>query len=432
MSTDASTPLEHGARSSRQQRGPVSTTVLGALLGVAMGISNALGYLLVLLLSRTLGPADFGGYTALSTFGVLLAIPAGAFQVVIARRVAGGDRTELTTGLRLGTIVAVVLFAGTVLASGGLADLFNLDTPWSPILMGAMLLPMTVTGCFQGILLGAQRLRALSLLYVVTALSRLAAAVVATVAGFSVVQVFAAMLVAVLLTAVLGGYLCRSEVRSMGASGSGLAGELWRSNSSLAALISLTSVDVLLARHYLSPHNSGGYALASTFGRAICWGTQFIALILVPRMRGQDASRTMLRASALVLGIGILGLVVVSIDPGFWVRIAGGGQYSEYGHVAQACVLLGIAWALAQVWLFSEMGAGEHLLGALTWAAVVIEILAVVLLWHGSAVQIVAVCTVCAMAVAIAGLVRAIAQHRRRVLPMDRGSALVAADRAGT
>ncbi|MEO8750235.1 MAG: hypothetical protein ABI384_07535, partial [Allobranchiibius sp.] len=306
------------------------------------------------------------------------------------------------------------------------------DTPWSPILMGAMLLPMTVTGCFQGILLGAQRLRALSLLYVVTALSRLVAAVVATVAGFSVVQVFAAMLVAVLLTAVLGGYLCRSEVRSMGASGSGLAGELWRSNSSLAALISLTSVDVLLARHYLSPHNSGGYALASTFGRAICWGTQFIALILVPRMRGQDASRTLLRASALVLGIGILGLVVVSIDPGFWVRIAGGGQYSEYGHVAQACVLLGIAWALAQVWLFSEMGAGEHLLGALTWAAVVIEILAVVLLWHGSAVQIVAVCTVCAMAVAIAGLVRAIAQHRRRVLPMDRGSALVAADRAGT
>ncbi|XAS75144.1 oligosaccharide flippase family protein [Dermatophilaceae bacterium Sec6.4] len=432
MSTDASTPLEHGARSSRQQRGPVSTTVLGALLGVAMGISNALGYLLVLLLSRTLGPADFGGYTALSTFGVLLAIPAGAFQVVIARRVAGGDRTELTTGLRLGTIVAVVLFAGTVLASGGLADLFNLDTPWSPILMGAMLLPMTVTGCFQGILLGAQRLRALSLLYVVTALSRLVAAVVATVAGFSVVQVFAAMLVAVLLTAVLGGYLCRSETRSMGASGSGLAGELWRSNSSLAALISLTSVDVLLARHYLSPHNSGGYALASTFGRAICWGTQFIALILVPRMRGQDASRTLLRASALVLGIGILGLVVVSIDPGFWVRIAGGGQYSEYGHVAQACVLLGIAWALAQVWLFSEMGAGEHLLGALTWAAVVIEILAVVLLWHGSAVQIVAVCTVCAMAVAIAGLVRAIAQHRRRVLPMDRGSALVAADRAGT
>ncbi|MEO8749238.1 MAG: hypothetical protein ABI384_02475, partial [Allobranchiibius sp.] len=141
MSTDASTPLEHGARSSRQQRGPVSTTVLGALLGVAMGISNALGYLLVLLLSRTLGPADFGGYTALSTFGVLLAIPAGAFQVVIARRVAGGDRAELTTGLRLGTIVAGVLFAGTVLASGGLADLFNLDTPWSPTLLGAMLLP---------------------------------------------------------------------------------------------------------------------------------------------------------------------------------------------------------------------------------------------------------------------------------------------------
>ncbi len=42
-------------------------TMLGALLGVAMGLSNALGYLLVVLLSRTLGPEDFGGYTALTT-----------------------------------------------------------------------------------------------------------------------------------------------------------------------------------------------------------------------------------------------------------------------------------------------------------------------------------------------------------------------------
>lgn len=431
MSTDAGTPLESSGRGSRQQRSPASTTVLGALLGIAMGLSNALGYLLVLLLSRTLGPADFGGYTALSTFGVLLAIPAGAFQVVIARRVAGEDQAELTTGLRLGTVVAIVLFAGTVLASGGLADLFNLATPWSAILMAAMLLPMTVTGCFQGILLGTHRLRALSLLYITTALMRLAAAVVATVAGFSVVQVFAVMLLAVLATAALGGYLCRAEIRSMGTGGTNLASELLRSNSSLAALISLTSIDVLLARHYLSPHDSGGYALASTFGRAICWGTQFIALILVPRMRGKDASRTLLRASALVLGIGLLGLVVVSLDPGFWVRIAGGGQYADYGHVAQACVVLGIAWALAQVWLFSEMGAGEHLLGILTWAAVVVEILAVALLWHGSAVQIVMVCTVCAMAVAVAGLVRAVGQHRRRVPALDRESALVAADRAG-
>lgn len=406
--------------------------MLGALLGVAMGVSNALGYLLVLLLSRTLGPADFGGYSALSTFGVLLAIPAGAFQVVVARRVAGGISHEVTSGLRMAIGISSVLFAGTALASFELRGVFHLESAWSPVLLGAMLLPMTVTGCFQGILLGGQRLRALSALYVWTALTRLAAALVASIANFDVVQVFVAMLVAAILTAFVGAGLCRSEVRRLAGTGHGLVGEMLRSNSTLAALTALTSVDVLLARHYLSAHDSGGYALASTFGRAICWGTQFIALILVPRMRGINATRTLLRASALVLGIGLVGLLVVSVNPTFWVRVAGGGEYADYGRVAQACVVLGIAWALAQIWLFSEMGAGEHLLGVVTWVAVALECTAVAFLWHGSAIQIVAVCTVCAVAVAVTGLVRVLLRHQQRVPVMDDGSAVLAADRPGT
>ena len=416
----------------RTQQPPTGAgAVLGALLGVAMGVSNALGYLLVLMLSRTLGPEDFGGYSALSTFGVLLAIPAGAFQVVIARRIAGRAHHEVTTGLRLAAGVSAALFAATVLGSVGLRDGFHLGSAWSPVLMGAMLVPMTLTGCFQGILLGTHRLRALSLLYVVTALTRLTAALVATLGDFTVVQVFAVMMLAAIATALIGAALCHREIRRMSVGGHGLGAEMLRSNSTLAALTALTSIDVLLARHYLSPHNSGGYALASTFGRAICWGTQFIALIVVPRMRGAGATRTLLKASGLVLGIGLAGLLVVSISPSFWVRVAGGGQYADYGRVAQACVVLGIAWALAQVWLFSEMGAGEHLLGALTWVAVVVEALAVTLLWHRSAVQIVTVCTVCAVAIAVAGLVRVVVRHQKRLPPLDEGSTVLTADRAG-
>ncbi|NYJ74813.1 oligosaccharide flippase family protein [Allobranchiibius huperziae] len=431
MTIDASTP-DDGRDAQRSVRPATGAgAVLGALLGIAMGVSNALGYLLVLMLSRTLGPEDFGGYSALSTFGVLLAIPAGAFQVVIARRIAGSARHEVTTGLRLASGVSVALFAATSLLSPALRDVFHLSSAWSAVLMGSMLVPMTLTGCFQGILLGSHRLRALSALYVVTAVTRLIAALVATIEGFSVVEVFAAMLLAAVATALVGAALCRAELRGIAGGGHGLAAEMLRSNSTLAALTALTSIDVLLARHYLSQHNSGGYALASTFGRAICWGTQFIALIVVPRMRGAGATRTLLKASGLVLGIGLVGLAVVSISPSFWVRVAGGGQYADYGHVAQACVVLGIAWALAQIWLFSEMGAGEHLLGALTWGAVVVEALAVTLRWHDSAVQIVTVCTVCAMAIAVAGLVRVLLRHQRRLPPLDEESVVLTADRAG-
>lgn len=112
--------------------------------------------------------------------------------------------------------------------------------------------------------------------------------------------------------------------------------------------------------------------------------------------------------------------------------MAGGSEYADYGRIAQACVVLGITWALAQVWLFSEMGAGEHLLGVITWVAVVVECVAVAFVWHGSALQIVAVCTVCAVAVAGTGLVRVLLKHQQRVPAIDDGSAVLVVDRPGT
>ena len=69
----------------------------GALLGVAMGVGNALSYVFVLVLTRALGTAGFGAYSALITLGIVLVIPAGAFQVIIARRWA--DEEARTSGL---------------------------------------------------------------------------------------------------------------------------------------------------------------------------------------------------------------------------------------------------------------------------------------------------------------------------------------------
>ena len=61
----------------------------GAALGITMALANVLSYVFVLVLSRALGPADFGGFSALSAYGIVLSVPAGALQVIVARHVAG-------------------------------------------------------------------------------------------------------------------------------------------------------------------------------------------------------------------------------------------------------------------------------------------------------------------------------------------------------
>nr|WP_279672362.1 oligosaccharide flippase family protein [Flexivirga meconopsidis] len=399
-----------------------------------MGMSNVLGYLVVMLLSRPLGPAEFGGYTALSTYGVLLSIPAGVFQVVVARRLSGHDgragaASAATSGIGPALLVGAGCFVVTAAISPLLSRLFHLPSPVAPVLLGAMLVPMMVTGCFQGMLLGRHRLRALSALYLVTAITRVAAAIVCAASGFGVTQVFAAMLTAGVVSALFGAWLCRVDLRSLPRTGHDLAAEMIRSNSTLAAYIALTNVDVLFARHFLSPHDSGGYALASTFGRAVCWGTQFVALLVVPRMQRHGATRALLRASAVVFGIGVVGLGVVAISPTGWITIAGGADYREFGGLALLCVLLGIAWAVAQVWLFSEMSTNTGALGALTWAVIVAECVALALWWHDSPAQIAIVCLIGALVIALGGLLRVTLQHRTRI-ELTEESAVAVADRA--
>ncbi|WP_325549226.1 oligosaccharide flippase family protein [Flexivirga sp.] len=398
---------------------------MGALLGVAMGMANALGYLVVMLLSRPLGPGEFGGYTALSTYGVLLAIPAGVFQVVVARRLSGDDPEGPTSAIRPALLIGLGCFAVTAALSPALAHWFHLPSFWAAVLLGGMLVPMMVTGCFQGILLGRGRLRTLSLLYLANALTRVVAASVCAFLSADVTGVFAAMLVAGAVTAGYGAWLCRVDLAALPRTAR-LAGELIRSNSTLAAYVALTNVDMLLARHFLTPHESGGYALASTFARAMCWGTQFVALIIVPRMQGSRPTRTLLRASGVVAAIGVVGFGIVAISPQTWITVAGGPDYEQFGHLALLCVVLGVAWALAQVWLFSEMGSDTGVLGALTWAVIVVEILAIALVWHDSPTQVVWVCMAGAFVVALSGLLRVVLRHQATAIADE--SVIVAAD----
>ncbi len=392
-----------------------------------MGISNALSFAVVVILARPLGPADFGAYAALTAYGILLAIPAGAFQVVVARTVA--DPTKPTTGWRLAMQIGVLLAGCTVLASPWVATILHLNSAWAVILTGLTLIPMTVTGVFQGILLGTHRIGALSVLYIATAGMRVAAASAVAILGLRLTATVALLLIAGLLTAAVGWTLCRAELTDTPSTRPGLARLLWRSQLTLAAFVALTNVDVLLARQVLSAHDSGGYALAATFARALAWGTQFIALLVIPRLGAPGAARVLLRASALILLIGGFGLVLTGLAPEWWITLAGGSDYADSAWLVPWCVGVGTCWALAQVWMFSQMGNDRRGLGMFAFAAVTVEILIVLLWLRESATQILTVTGGVALAVAIVGLIVTLRLQSTTAGPPSRSGA-VTTDRA--
>ena len=277
-----------------------------------MAGASALGYVFVVIISRALGPADYGGFSAFNSIGLVLAIPAGAFQVVYARRVA--RRGPPAFDLRLQLLVGGAVCLLTVLLSPALAHVTRVDSLLAPVLVGLGLPPLILNGALMGGLLGLRRIGTLSLAYVAIGTSRVLAALAASALGLGLTGALAVVTLASYVMAGTLWWLCRAEAHLEWSAPRGdrntVFRTLYRSNSAIGVLMALTTVDVVLARYLLPPVESGQYALVSTLGRSPIWVTQFLALALIPTLATTGSPRTILRASGLVLGVCAVGTAV--------------------------------------------------------------------------------------------------------------------------
>lgn len=386
----------------------------GLLLGVAMGLANVMSYVFVALVSATLGPADFGGFSALNTYGVLLAMPAGAFQVVVARRQTRvhRDGDEQVTALATSAVVGVTLAAATIIAAPLITGVLRLETAWSVVWMALMLPPMTVTGALQGILLGRESYGRLSVVYLVTAGTRMLAALCAVGWSFTVHEVFAATFVASAVTLVVALLLTRNALGQGSRAPRALAvlDDLVRSNVALAGLMALSSLDVVLARAVLSDHDSGSYALAALFGKVVFWGTQFLALTIVPSVAaaggGSQVRATLHRSALGVLGLGTLVALCCAILPGPLVALSGGSAFVDAEPLLVWAAATGTLWAIVQVWLFAGMSSGDHVMTLVVWAAAGVQSVLVLLWFNSSPYAVFATVGGTAAVVALIGLLR--------------------------
>lgn len=376
----------------------------GWLLGACMGLSNVLGYAFVLLISRSLGPADFGAFSAVNNTAIFLSLPASAFQVVVAAHQARGHAHR--SGIGLSLLVGGFLTVLTVLLAPVITHVFHLDSP-APVILVALMMPAyTLTGAAQGLLLGHQRFEALAAVYVAISVARVVSAVIAAALGAGVAGVFGWLLLAAWAPTLMALWLARSHIQRWRRFELGLVRELLTSNGTLAVLLAMTSTDVLLARHLLSAHDAGAYAFAGLFGKVVFWGTQFIALTLVPVASRNAGRRPTCGALGLVVCLGALTSLVVAVAPTHLVTLLGGSDYLDAADLLLAFTALGTLWALCQVLLFAEMARGHRGLTVVALASTACGAGAVLLLDVDSVTGIVSTYAVAAGVVVVMGSAR--------------------------
>lgn len=390
LSADA-VPLEGLSGDVPEALPPSSLARGGVLLAAGSATANVLGYAYTLLLSRALGPGGYGALAAVLAAGVIAGIPAVALQLVIARRTAADTaRRDQTAaeGLRLSLVVGAVLVALMSVLSPIGGRFLHLQGPLPLVLLGLSLLPLTVSGGCQGILLGDERYGRLALALGLTAFGRVMAAVLALTFGWGVVGVLAATAIATTVTAAAIARLSLAKRRWLrpGTVGTNF-GEYVTAGATVSGLFVLTNVDVLLARHFLASAESGAYALGALFGKATFWGSQFIPLLFFPGLaKGDQGSRRslMLRSVALTLALGAAGMLGAAVLAGPLVRGVVGTGFSDIIGLAWLFSLLGAIWALVQLLMLSALTVPGRSRNLLLWSATAADAALVWFLLHTS------------------------------------------------
>lgn len=394
-------------------------------VAVAMALANVLGYTLNLVGARLLGPSGFGALGALLGLVLIGNVVALGLQTVTARALASDRVAADGAGLyRLALWSAVTVGAVALVAAPALVELLHLADARAAWWLPLVLAPLTVTGVQLGLLQGAERFRALAGLYVVAAVGKVGGGIVGITVGRSVSATVLGTAAGAALSALVGHAMVRRSLSGSPHPARGRLPELLLATHSLLVLFVVTNLDVLLARHYLSAPEAGRYAVGAVVAKGAFWLPGFVAVVALPGLSDElRRRRTAVRAVTAVAACGIVVTAACAILGDVAVSVVGGAAYASLAPRVWLFAAVGSLFALAQLLLYSRLAARDRRALFGVWTALLLLMLLVVGLRHGSVTQIVTSVLVAAAALVAAGLVAELLEHRGATGPRRRARA---------
>ena len=326
---------------------------------VASALLNLANLGFHLLVSRIVGPSNYGALASLLVVSGVVAIPLGALQAAAAHAQAAAPadsdaRRILRDGFALAVAILLVAGACTPLLRGFL----HLGSLASALLLALWLSLATAGAIPFGLLLGQQR-------YVVAGLVLLVGnGIVRLLAGAllsGALGVSGAMLATVLgalVSLALGLYAVRGQV--VRHSGAGLRISRQMGLLAIGALVGvalLTGVDTLIARHTMGQAASGTYAAAATAARMALFAPGAVSLIAFPRFaeavkQGRDDTAVLLWSLGLTALIAGGAAAVIALEPRLVIRVLFGARFRAAARIVPVLSLEGASLAVLSLLVY--------------------------------------------------------------------------------
>jgi O-antigen/teichoic acid export membrane protein len=370
-------------------------------------VASATNYASNLIFSRVLSPASYGDLTALLALLVVLTVPTGAAQTVIAERVARHlangrlDRVRYLIRYAIAHVSVVAIVVGTVytLSIPLVVAVLDLQSAGpaialAPLVTLSFLLPIAL-----GALQGMDRYLAFGSMLLAIAVSRIAFGVpwASTASGGSGGAI-AGQALGVCVVLLGAAWILRGDLigRGTGAAASGLR----RKPDMPAVMASLafigfaviTNLDILLAKLFLPSDEVGLYAALSTIGKVVMFLPAAVAVVMVPnaaraRHSRRDAGRVLRIAAILVAVTTVVVAVPAGLEPEFVVRTMFGAKYLDATDGVLPIVCAGAGMALLYLLVTYSVAIEDRRWSMLLGGGILLQI-AGISLFHESPSQI--------------------------------------------
>ena len=424
------------APASAERSSVLSRMTMGASVMVVLALlASTMNYASNLIFSRILEPASYGDLTALLALLVVITVPTGAAQTVIAERVASNaaagrlERVGYILRHALAHVFVIALAVSFVytLSIPLVVDVLDLQAigpalALAPLITLSFLLPVAM-----GVLQGLERYLALGLMLVAISLARIGFGVPwASMASGGSGGALAGQAVGAAFVLVGAAWLLRRQLigGGTGAASSGLRRkpDVRAVSASLAfvAFAVLSNLDILLAKLFLPSHDVGMYAALTTIGKVVMFLPGAVALVMVPnaaraRHTRRESARVLRIAGLLVAATAAIAAVPAALAPGLVVELMFGQDYKAATSGVLPIVCAGAGLALLYLLVVYTVAVEDRRWSTLLGAGILLQIVGISL-FHDSPAQ---VALVQAVVVGIVLIGNELRFHRLLMAPRD-------------
>jgi O-antigen/teichoic acid export membrane protein len=358
-------------------------------------LTNVLGYGFTVVMSRALPVERFGELAALVGVIVTTSVAGTAWQAVVARRVASGERPAPAQVLSDTLVVAVVVGVVVAVAVPLLRPLLAVDG-WSALLWLALsMVPTTFAYGLQGIVQGENRLVRLGFLLAAIQAAKFLAGLVAALTGGSIPLAFALTAAFTAVAVVVATPFAAPVGFGRPTFTRPLVTAFLRDIGALLGVLLLTTLDLVLARRFLDGTGSGLYAAGNVLTRGAFWAPTFIALAGYPKFSDPATRPRALRQAGATWAVMAAGAVLFGWLGRDLVPLVLGSQYRDVTPQLWLFAAQGAALAGLQLCVYAGLAVHDRRPAVLLWALAVVEVVAVATVGHGSVAGLVATVAIC-------------------------------------